>query len=471
MGKQSVRLTRLNWDVEFLKDIISNNGFIITEPATFQLDDNKQKSLYGARSPLYGTSYEDETAFIERYRCKCGEFKGRIFEGEECPLCHTKVEYKDANIEFTGWISLGNNYVINPYYYNRLCECIGKNTLPEIINTKTVVDKDGIMRLATAADLKEKDEKPKHPYVGIGVIEFRKRFPEIINYFKTKKKKKEEELDRILNESSSVFCSHIPIYSTLLRPQSSTSDTYYFNSIDKHVNPLFSLSEKVKTAEEIDKIFILGRIQQRINKLWEENFNLLNGKEGLIRGQILGGSLNFTSRNVIIPDPTLRDDQIDLSYHTFLELYKFKIIYYLMQMDDISLSKAYYQWSRAYKFNNKIYEIMQFIVKKEEPRILMNRNPTLNYYSMLLMKVRKVKKDIDDFTLSVPLSVLPGLNADFDGDILNIIGMMSDELIYAFRKFDPVSRMIISRDSGLLNNYFALTKGQLIDLYYFCTID
>lgn len=378
MGKQYVRLTRLNWDVEFLKDIISNNGFIITEPATFQLDDNKQKSLYGARSPLYGTSYEDETAFIERYRCKCGEFKGRIFEGEECPLCHTKVEYKDANIEFTGWISLGNNYVINPYYYNRLCECIGKNTISEIINTKTVVDKDGNMRLATHSDLKDKDEKPKHPYVGIGIVEFRKKFEEIINYFKSKKKKKEEELDRILKESSSVFCSHIPIYSTLLRPQSSTSDTYYFNSIDKHVNPLFSLSEKVKTAEEIDKIFILGRMQQRVNKLWEENFNLLNGKEGLIRGQILGGSLNYTSRNVIIPNPTLQDDQIDLSYHTFLELYKFKIIYYLMQMDDISLSKAYYEWSRAYKFNNKIYEIMQFIVKKEQPRILMNRNPTLD---------------------------------------------------------------------------------------------
>ena len=117
---------------------------------------------------------------------------------------------------------------------------------------------------------------------------------------------------------------------------------------------------------------------------------------------------NFSSRNVIIPDPTLRDDQIDLSYHTFLELYKFKIIYYLMKMEDISLSKAYYKWSRAYKFDNQIYEIMQFIVKKEKPKVLINRNPTLNYYSMLLMSVRRVKKDINDYTLSVPLSVLPG---------------------------------------------------------------
>ena len=39
-----------------------------------------------------------------------------------------------------------------------------------------------------------------------------------------------------------------------------------------------------------------------------------------------------------------------------------------------------------------------------------------------------------------------------------------------FRKFDPITRMIIDRDSGLLNDYFAITKGQLIDLYYFCTM-
>lgn len=39
-----------------------------------------------------------------------------------------------------------------------------------------------------------------------------------------------------------------------------------------------------------------------------------------------------------------------------------------------------------------------------------------------------------------------------------------------FRKFDPVKRMIISRDTGLLNEYFAIEKGQLIDLYYFATL-
>lgn len=59
----------------------------------------------------------------------------------------------------------------------------------------------------------------------------------------------------------------------------------------------------------------------------------------------------------------------------------------------------------------------------------------------------------------------------FDGDVLNIIGILNDELKYVFRKFNPVERMIISRDSGLLNPYFSITKSQLIDLLYFCTCD
>ena len=59
----------------------------------------------------------------------------------------------------------------------------------------------------------------------------------------------------------------------------------------------------------------------------------------------------------------------------------------------------------------------------------------------------------------------------FDGDILNIISIPLEELRYAFRKFSPVDRMILSRDSGELNDYFTITKGQLIDLHYFCICD
>ena len=59
MGKQHVVMRRLNWDTEFYKDLLTGNGFQIIEPSGISIDGMKKKSMYGANSPLYGTSYED----------------------------------------------------------------------------------------------------------------------------------------------------------------------------------------------------------------------------------------------------------------------------------------------------------------------------------------------------------------------------------------------------------------------------
>jgi DNA-directed RNA polymerase beta' subunit len=123
---------------------------------------------------------------------------------------------------------------------------------------------------------------------------------------------------------------------------------------------------------------------------------------------MLGGSLNYTSRNVIVPDPTLKDNEVDLSYHTFLEVFKYKIINNYMKIYDTNLSTAYAVWKSASTFDQRIYDIMMYIVQQDDIRILINRNPTLNFYSMLLMKVRDVKADDTDYTLSVPLSINHG---------------------------------------------------------------
>ena len=62
------------------------------------------------------------------------------------------------------------------------------------------------------------------------------------------------------------------------------------------------------------------------------------------------------------------------------------------------------------------------------------------------------------------------LNADFDGDVLNMIGIMNEQVAYAFRKFDPIDRMIISRDNGNVNEYFMNTKDQLLTIREFARI-
>ena len=373
-NKKSVKLRRLNWDVEFYNDIIQGRGFIISEPAEVSLDGSKHKALYGPQSPLYGTSYEDEQSFIERYRCKCGEFKSRLFEGEICPICGHKVEARDSDITFTGWISLGDNKIINPYYFNILQSAMGKAVFPDIIYAKYEITTDG-KRVRPSEDSEEGERLS--PFSGIGVDEFYDRYEEIINYFKNHRKTKVRTLNLLLKQKESVFTSHIPIPSTLLRPQSITADTFYYNTIDKMINTAYSLSENLKNCIDVEKDFILQRLQTKVNSMWDVYFEELKGKDGFIRGEILGGSLNYTSRNVIIPSPDLKDNEVDLSYHTFLEIFKYKIIYYIMKLNDITLSKANAIWRKAATFDEKVYEIMQYIIEKEDTRILINRNPTL----------------------------------------------------------------------------------------------
>ena len=473
INKTHVSVERLNWNVEYLYDIINGKGFTITMPPKAPNSDDEYeglntRSLYGSRSPLYGEEYTDEDSFIGRYHCQCGSFTGAQFKDEICPMCGTPVRYNEANIEYTGWITLFQYSILSPYYYKLISDAIGKKVLKDLLQRRNVVDKNGIISKAKNTD---SDTVPESPFSGIGFIEFQNRFEEVMLYFKSKKKNKAAIIDSIIAQKELAFVSKIPIFSTLLRPESVTSDTHFFNSIDRQVAPLYSISEKLLGATPVDIEMYLSRIQYRVNELWKLVFDLLRGKTGFIRDQILGGSLNYTARNVIIPDPTLKDNEIDVSYHTFRDKYKNQIIHYLMSRSDMTLAKAYQMWAESFVFDPKIYSVMCALVEQYHPKEVINRNPTLNYYSIAQMTIRKVKRSDQDYTLSLPLSILPGFNADFDGDVLNNIGMMLKEIEHIFDKFNPITQMIIARDTGKLNPYYSLVKGTVVNIHYFAVID
>lgn len=465
-NKNIVEIQRRDWNVDYVYDMITGNGFEITEPPEISLDGSKETPMYGAQSPLYGASYSDENSYIKRYRCKCGEFQSKQFEGEICPICHTPVEAKGVDVKFTGWINLGEtNRVINPLYFNLLSSAIGKKIFRDIIKAQFKINKDGKKEPVYPEDL---ETPPSSIYHGIGIDGFYEKYYEILKYFKNVKKNKQSQIEALMDQKHKVFITKIPVYSTMLRPQSITSDSYYFKSIDKIINTLFTLSETIKQSQPINRDFILERIQLKLNKMWEFNFDLINGKDGFLRDQILGGSLDYTSRNVITLDTTLRINQVDLSYHTFLVLFKYLILSDLMKLEDISLSKAFYKWNMAcIKFDETIYECMLHLLETKHLKVIINRNPTLNFYSILLMDIRTVKKDFNDFTLSLPSAILPGLNADFDGDILNIIGLIDKRFNEIFKEFNPTKNMIIAPDNGKLNKLIMITKSDLVNIYTF----
>jgi len=471
-----VKLVKLNWDEECRNDMTFGRGFEITEPAIVNKD---QKSMNGIQSPRFATDWSDEDAFSERYKCKCGALKGRVFEGEICAQCNHEVKFTDVDLSITGWIKLKNNYIIQPIYYNKLKAIIGKNEFPDIINYNKVINRDG----------KVEDKKSsKNPFYGIGLVEFRERFDEILDYYKRKKKNMAELIAEVEEDKDKVFASSIPVYSSVLRPISFRSDSFFYTQIDRAFNSIFATSRLLNDAEyfeerrkkwkkekreRMDIPTMLSSIQNKLMELWELVFESIDSKEGHIKSDILGGMINWSSRDVIVPDPTLKSDEVRLNYAAFLELFSYEIIAHLVKIADITENEAYDQWCRAkIEYSPKIYEIMNYILKTHKPRIIINRNPTINYGSLLCVKIKSIKnKYSDDYTMSLPIQILTVLNADFDGDILNVISLKTKSLTKEYDKvFNPRKNMYISRNDGLFNNDFNLLKDQLIGLYQFNNI-
>lgn len=419
MSKPTVVLERLNWDVECRIDLMTKRGFVVKEFA-FTGKDKEKKSMYGIHSPLFGSDWEDEDAFADRYSCKCKELIGKLYEGEKCPKCGEEVIYRDIDISMTGWIILDRYKIIQPLYYKILANIIGTkgNTFLNIINPEYQVDKDGMIVA------RDREEDPNNPFFGIGIMEFYHRFGEIMDYYYDKKKNKRDLIDMIRDERDSVFTSCIPVYSSILRPIAFGGEKYSFTKMDRKYNTIRSkvvLLNGDKEDDEMESNYnvihsqnVLRSIQKELMELWELTFAHVEKKHGHIREEIHGGRINFSARNVIIPDAELRSDEISFGYLTFLELFRHEIVCNLVNMLDCSYEFATEEWNRATRvFNPRIFEVMQYIIKKHKPRVAINRNPTINYGSLICMKIKDVRRGLDDnYTMSIPISSLGDLNAD-----------------------------------------------------------
>ena len=466
----------MDFDTAYHIDLMTENGFTITDPVTDPTTDDlkkKAKTMYGPRSKMYGETYEDEDEAILRYRCLCGYYHNKAFKGEICPICGEPVKYMKQNPRMTGWISLGSYKIVNPLYYMKMVDILGKKTISgkqriiieDILNCKPKVDIDGHV---TRAKPEEMDVAPSSEFQGIGLTEFRNNFIPIMEHFrnKTKSKEKQRRVDLLIRDRDRVFCSHIPVYTTLLRPEANGANSYHINRIDTMINPTVNIAQRLPYSKPIEIDNDLYSIQEKVVKMWDYNYDLITGKSGTIRGTLKGGPLNYTGRNEIIPDSSLREDEVDLGYVHCMTMFKDHIVAYYMKLHHCNLATAHRAWFRANnKYSPEFYKIMVELNKRDDWMVLINRNPTLNLYSMLRVHVRNIVPDFHFYGMKISLRILAGFNADFDGDVLNIIGLVNETVKLLFAKFDPRNNMIISFENGYINPLFSISKGCKSDLF------
>ena len=469
-------LERINLDEEMVNDMAKGKAFFIKEPAPINKALSRTDSIY---SEKFGKTLQDPDSFSDRYSCECGATQGRDYKDMVCPICRTRVEYVGDDLEIFGYINIKEPYaIIHPNLYFSIQSFIGKNSFEAIIEPTADLDEDGnlINKYSIAAKQYKKKytgKKTVHideTYAGIGLTGFKEKFDEIIEYFKGKNKLKKSKLtfyNDIMENRSKVFIHNIPVYSTCLRPYKVEGDRFTFEKTNSTFNMLAKLAAAVNKDElEVYKTSmyrnaLLYQMQQKYLALNEEIEKICGAKRGSIPN-LTGGRCGFTSRSIIVPDPTLRIDEVKLCYHTLVELMQQTIINILVKTYGMGYADAYMKFYKAQLIpDQRIRDIVENIIKTIGVNVLINRNPTIAYGSIMAVRVVGIS---EGYVMHMPLQVLSSMAADFDGDCLNIVYVPNKEFWEsAMECFNPRNAMMISHDDGKFNDDVNVFKDIIIN--------
>ena len=415
------RLERINLDEERERDILSDNGFVIGPPHGIKKD---IKDINGIFSSRFGQTLKDITPFANRYRCECGYLQGRINYDSKCPICGTKVKYVDDNFGYFGYEVLKDpNYIIHPNIFKSLENFIGKEVLDNIIFKVDETDIDGhiVQKHKKYISKKGKGSKADSPFSGIGILQFKERFDEIMEYFKNlyTTANKRAFYDDIMKDRDKVFTQSIAVYTTLLRPFDADQRAFYYEDSNKYFMIMNKLVDELNKYDDLEMNHhrlsndtLLYDLQIKYSELYKNIENILQKKKGVVRS-LLGGRYNFTSRCVIVPDPTLRIDEISLPYKCLVELLQQRIINIIQKGYNKSYSDAYNIWYKAnIKEDPMVKNIIETLINNDQSGrglpCIINRNPTIAYGGILQMFCIKMT---DTYTMGVPLQILKGLAA------------------------------------------------------------
>lgn len=449
-----VSLERINLDEECERDMKYNDGFFIKSAQTIKKEVKNEDGIFSSK---FGQGLQDPSPYQDRYRCQCGKHRGKIEHNILCPECHTPVIYRDDNLNLFAYIQLDEPYyIIHPSLFNSVKNLIGADRLDKILKYDKPLDQDGHIVV-------QENQSYEDSLKGIGLLEFRERFDEIIAYFASKNKAKDIFYKDLLENRDKVFMRSIPVYSLILRPYKIQDGHFFFegsnadyNLIAKYQSILNNKAIVTDVKETKSKVAaksaaeLLYDIQMKYNHLVSELNLVLSGKRGSIRG-LFGGRFNFTSRCVIIPDSSLKIDEIKLPYVCLMAMLQPVIINVIKKTFNKTYMEAYLMWYEgSLKYNDTMAEIINTIIKNNPTGrgvpMFINRNPTIRYGSFMQMYCVGINKH---YAMSVPLQILVPLNADFDGDVLNITWIISEELLmYAENVYNPRNAMMINRNNG-----------------------
>jgi DNA-directed RNA polymerase subunit beta' len=230
--------------------------------------------------------------------------------------------------------------------------------------------------------------------------------------------------------------------------------------IDMRAPEVILRNEKRMLQEAVDALFDNGRrskaIRGRGKRPLKSLSDMLKGKQGRFRQNLLGKRVDYSGRSVIVVGPELRLHQCGLPKAMAVELFKPFIIHELEKRGEAETVK---RAKRIVEKNDpKVYEVLEDIIK-DHP-VLLNRAPTLHRLGIQAFEPVLVEGK----AIRIHPLVCAAFNADFDGDQMAVHLPLSFEAQLEARVLMLSSNNILLPSNG--RPVAAPTQDMVIGAYY-----
>ncbi len=220
-------------------------------------------------------------------------------------------------------------------------------------------------------------------------------------------------------------------------------------------------NEKRMLQEAVDALFDNGRrgrtLKGQNNRPLKSLSDMLKGKQGRFRQNLLGKRVDYSGRSVIVVGPELKLHQCGLPKKMALELFKpFVFRKLLQQHDTVTTIKSVKKLVE--KGRPEVWDALEEVIR-EHP-VLLNRAPTLHRLGIQAFEPILVEGE----AIKIPPLVCAAFNADFDGDQMAVHVPLSFEAQLEARILLWAPHNILSPANG--TPLAAPTQDIVLGLYY-----
>ena len=407
------------------------------------------------------------------WECHCGKYKRIRYKGKICERCGVEVTRAKVRRERMGSIELAAP-VSHIWYFKTIPSRMGlaldisPKALEQVLYFSqyivtdpgdTPLEKGQLLNEKAYIDMREKYENAFEAGMGAEAIkkllceidlekscnELREELEEATGQKRTRILKRLEVLEAFRlsgNRPEWMILDVIPVIPPDLRPmvqldggRFATSDLndLYRRVINRNnrLKRLLELkapdiivrNEKRMLQEAVDALIDNGRRGKPVtgpsNRALKSLSDMLKGKQGRFRQNLLGKRVDYSGRSVIVVGPELKMYQCGLPKEMALELFKPFVMKRLVETKAaVNIKSARKMVERA---STEIWDALELVIK-EHP-VLLNRAPTLHRLGIQAFEPVLVEGK----ALKLHPLVCTAYNADFDGDQMAVHVPLSAE--------------------------------------------